>query len=99
MENWIKLSLPHKSGTEMKYIEQAFADDWFVPLGPNVDEFERRLSEFVGGCGPFGRNGGNPSWACYAGGTARRRSDMPVTDLRRLCQSYKILRSKTGIRG
>ena len=49
MENWIKLSLPHKSGTEMKYIEQAFADDWFVPLGPNVDEFERRLSEFVGG--------------------------------------------------
>lgn len=33
----------------MKYIEQAFADDWFVPLGPNVDEFERRLSEFVGG--------------------------------------------------
>ena len=49
MENWIKLSLPHKSGTEMKYIEQAFADDWFVPLGPNVDEFERRLSDFVGG--------------------------------------------------
>ena len=33
----------------MKYIEQAFADDWFVPLGPNVDEFERRLSDFVGG--------------------------------------------------
>lgn len=49
MEKWIKLSLPHKSGTEMKYIEEAFVDDWFVPLGPNVDEFERRLSDFVGG--------------------------------------------------
>ncbi len=33
----------------MKYIEEAFVDDWFVPLGPNVDEFERRLSDFVGG--------------------------------------------------
>lgn len=48
MDNWIKLSLPHKAGNEMKYIEEAYRDDWFVPLGPDVDEFERRLQAFLG---------------------------------------------------
>lgn len=47
MDKWIKLSLPHKSGNEMKYIEEAYRDDWFVPLGPCVDEFERRLQKFL----------------------------------------------------
>lgn len=49
MEEWIKLSLPQKSGNEMKWIEEAYRDDWFVPLGPNVNEFEHRLEQFVGG--------------------------------------------------
>lgn len=49
---WIKLSLPHKAGNEMKYIEKAYRDDWFVPLGPDVDEFERRLTAFEGGRRP-----------------------------------------------
>ncbi len=48
MNEWIKLSLPHKSGNEMKWIEEAYRDDWFVPLGPAVDEFERRLQRFLG---------------------------------------------------
>lgn len=48
MNDWIKLSLPHKSGNEMKWVEEAYRDDWFVPLGPNVDEFERRLQSFLG---------------------------------------------------
>lgn len=48
MNEWIKLSLPHKSGNEMKYVEEAYRDDWFVPLGPNVNEFERRLKRFIG---------------------------------------------------
>ena len=33
------LSLPHMGGNEMKWINRAFADNWVVPLGPNVDEF------------------------------------------------------------
>lgn len=32
----------------MKWVEEAYRDDWFVPLGPNVDEFERRLQTFLG---------------------------------------------------
>lgn len=31
----------------MKWVEDAFRDDWFVPLGPNVDEFEKRLAAFL----------------------------------------------------
>lgn len=34
-------------GNEMKYIEQAFADNWVVPLGPNVDAFENQLEDFM----------------------------------------------------
>jgi len=36
------------SGNEMKFIEEAFADNWVVPLGPNVNGFEKDLEEFVG---------------------------------------------------
>lgn len=48
MDKWIKLSLPHKSGSEMKWVEEAYRDDWFVPLGPNVDRFEHLLEEYQG---------------------------------------------------
>lgn len=39
--------MAHMSGNEMKYIEEAFADNWVVPLGPNVDGFEHDLEAFV----------------------------------------------------
>lgn len=41
------LSRVHLSGTEQKYIDEAFADDWVVPLGPHVDEFEHRLERYL----------------------------------------------------
>ena len=44
----ILLSLAHMGGTEHKYVEEAFATNWIVPLGPNVDEFEHRLENFLG---------------------------------------------------
>lgn len=49
MENKrIKLSLPHLGGTEQEWVNKAFDGDWVVPLGPNVDEFERRLEQYLG---------------------------------------------------
>lgn len=45
--NRILLCLAHMSGNEIKYIEEAFADNWVVPLGPNVDGFEHDLEQFV----------------------------------------------------
>lgn len=46
----IYLCLAHMSeeGLEQKYVKEAFDTNWVVPLGPNVNEFEKRLEEFVG---------------------------------------------------
>lgn len=32
----------------MKYIEQAFAENWIAPLGPNVNGLEKDLENFIG---------------------------------------------------
>ncbi len=34
------------SGAEQKYIQEAFDSNWVAPLGPNVDEFEKKLENF-----------------------------------------------------
>ena len=46
-KNKILLSLAHMGGTEQKWVDEAFKDNWIVPLGPNVDEFERRLEKYL----------------------------------------------------
>ena len=45
----IYLCLAHMSdeGLEQKYIKEAFDTNWVVPLGPNVNAFEKDLEEFV----------------------------------------------------
>ena len=45
--NNIKLSLPHVGGCEKKYIDEALAGDWIVPLGPHVNLFEKKLEEYL----------------------------------------------------
>lgn len=42
----IWLSPPHMSGNELKYINEAFADNWIAPLGPNIDKLEEAVSGF-----------------------------------------------------
>ena len=50
MSKRIYLCLAHMSeaGLEQKYIQEAFDTNWVVPLGPNVNGFERDLEDFVG---------------------------------------------------
>ena len=43
----ILLCLAHMSGREMDFIKEAFDQNWVVPLGPNVNGFEKDLEEFV----------------------------------------------------
>lgn len=45
----ILLCLAHMSenGEEMRYIKEAFDTNWVVPLGPNVNGFEKDLEEFI----------------------------------------------------
>lgn len=35
------------SGAEQKFIDEAFAEEWVVPLGPNVDGFEEDLKKYL----------------------------------------------------
>lgn len=44
----ILLCLAHMSGQEMKYIQEAFDTNWVVPLGPNVNAFEKDLEALCG---------------------------------------------------
>ena len=45
----IYLCLAHMSdaGLEQKYIQEAFDTNWVVPLGPNINGFEKDLEDFV----------------------------------------------------
>ena len=57
----IYLCLAHMSedGMEQKYVKDAFDTNWVVPLGPNVNGFEKDLEEFVNEISPraaLGRN-------------------------------------------
>ena len=50
----IYLCLAHMSedGMEQKYVKEAFDTNWVVPLGPNVNGFEKDLEEFVNSLTP-----------------------------------------------
>jgi len=48
MRERIYLSLAQMGGGEQAFIKEAFDTNWVVPLGPNVDAFEKDLEAFVG---------------------------------------------------
>ena len=49
MENKrIYLASPHMGGMEQKFVEEAFDTNWVAPLGPNVNNFEKEVAEYVG---------------------------------------------------
>ena len=43
----IWLSSPHMGGTEQNYVNEAFATNWVAPLGPNVNNFETDLENYL----------------------------------------------------
>ncbi|MDD4438016.1 MAG: aminotransferase class I/II-fold pyridoxal phosphate-dependent enzyme [Tissierellia bacterium] len=48
MNKRIWLSLAHMGGQEQQFIQEAFDTNWVVPLGPNVDGFEKDLENYLG---------------------------------------------------
>jgi dTDP-4-amino-4,6-dideoxygalactose transaminase len=46
-QNKIWLSSPHMGGTEEKYVKEAFDTNWVAPLGPNVNLFEKAISDVL----------------------------------------------------
>lgn len=47
MRERIYLCLAHMSGKEQDFIKEAFDTNWVVPMGPNVNAFEKDLEAFV----------------------------------------------------
>lgn len=43
---WLATPTTHKE--EMDFIKEAFHTNWVAPLGKNVDEFEKEISDYVG---------------------------------------------------
>lgn len=54
----IFLSPPHMSGLEEQYVKEAFESNWIAPLGPQVDNFEQELAEYVGAKGAVALSSG-----------------------------------------
>ena len=48
MNKKIYLSPPHLSGSELKYIEDAFESNWIAPDGTNTIAFENLISNYTG---------------------------------------------------
>ena len=44
----IFLSKPHMSGQEQIYIDEAFDSNYIAPLGPHLDAFEKKVSDYFG---------------------------------------------------
>jgi dTDP-4-amino-4,6-dideoxygalactose transaminase len=43
----IWLSSPHMGGSEKKFVDIAFDDNWIAPLGPNVNGFEADIQKYL----------------------------------------------------
>src|SRR6056297_296025 len=57
----IWLSPPHMGGNEETYVKEAFDTNWIAPLGPNVQQFEKSIENYIGN---------NTNAACLSSGTA-----------------------------
>ena len=44
----IYLASPHMGGLEETFVKEAFDTNWVAPLGPNVNNFEKEIAEYVG---------------------------------------------------
>lgn len=44
----IYLASPHMGGMEQIFVQEAFDTNWVAPLGPNVNNFEKEIVEYVG---------------------------------------------------
>ena len=44
----ILLSIPHMSGVELAYVQEAFRTNWLSTVGPNLEAFEADFKELIG---------------------------------------------------
>ena len=92
MNSKIWLSSPHMGGTEQKYIEEAFKQNWIAPLGPNVTGFEEDIEKYLGE---------DVKVAALTSGTAALHLALILLDVKQrdevLCQSLTFAASANPI--
>lgn len=91
MNERILLSLAHMGGSEREWVEEAFRTNWIVPLGPNVDEFEHRLENYLGA----------PNVVALSAGTAAIHLGLVMLGVKAgdevICQSFTFSASANPI--
>lgn len=92
MQKRILLSLAHMGGSEQKWIDEAFRESWIAPLGPNVDEFERRLKSYLN----------TNSIVALSAGTAALHLGLVMLGIKKddevICQSFTFSASANPIK-
>lgn len=88
----IWLSSPHMGGNEQKYINEAFESNWIAPLGPNVNGFEKDITDYLGQ---------DSQVAALSSGTAAIHLGLKLlnvkTDDEVICQSFTFSASANPI--
>ena len=94
MTSTIHLSLAHMSGREQRFIQQAFDTNWIVPMGPNVDGFEKDLEAFL--------DSGKCHVAALSAGTAALHLGLILLGVEAgdevLCQSFTFSASANPVK-
>lgn len=89
----IWLSSPHMGGNELKYINEAFKENWIAPLGPNVTGFEEDIKRYL--------NSDSIEVAALSSGTAALHLALILAGVERedevLCQSMTFAASANPI--
>ena len=96
MRERIWLSLAHMGGREQEFIREAFETNWVVPLGPNVDAFEKALEDYL-----TGDTGEERHVVALSSGTAALHLGLLLLDVGRgdevVCQSFTFSASANPI--
>jgi len=88
----IWLSPPHMGGNEETYVKEAFDTNWIAPLGPNVQQFEKSIENFVGN---------DINAACLSSGTGAIHLGLEILGVGQgdevICQSFTFAASANPI--
>ncbi|APG59293.1 DegT/DnrJ/EryC1/StrS family aminotransferase [Christiangramia salexigens] len=92
----IWLSSPHMGGTEIKYINDAFDNNWIAPLGPNVTGFEADIKSYL-----LGQEDPSIEVAALSSGTAALHLALILLGVKQgdevICQSMTFAASANPI--
>ena len=101
MKNRIWLSLAHMGGREQEFIQEAFDTNWVVPLGPNVNAFEKALRDFLIGKGKLKVENEGKQVVALSAGTAALHLGLILLGIGEgdevICQSFTFSASANPI--